>query len=176
MQEKPDPGKGGPITIAFRPKDFKSKTHFIRVKKIEWGKTKTPQQIKEFIESSEKMCGTKFPTITGNNRRVIRELVRNEKNDVSIMSKANDNFFKTTSCKLAIGLPLEIQRWYAEFDNNANKLIVRDTPYDRCTVCPTQNSPKITIELKKVLTSFFRFLETPRGILEAHVSIRVGVG
>ena len=107
MQEKPDPRKGGPITIAFPPKDFKSKTHFIRLKKIEWGKTKTPQQIKEFIESDEKMCGTKFPTITGNNRRVIRELVRNEKNDVSIMSKANDNFFKTTSCKLAIGLPLE---------------------------------------------------------------------
>ena len=176
MQEKPDPGKGGPITIAFRPKDFKSKTHFIRLKKIEWGKTKTPQQIKEFIESDEKMCGTKFPTITGNNRRVIRELVRNEKNDVSIMSKANDNFFKTTSCKLAIGLPLEIQRWYAEFDNNANKLIVRDTPYDRCTVCPTQYSSKITIEFDKSTNKFFRFLETPGGILEVDVSSRVGVG
>ena len=92
------------------------------------------------------------------------------------MSKANDNCFKTTSCKLAIGLPLEIQRWCADFDNNANKLIVRDTPYDRCTVCPTQYSSKITIEFDKSTNKFFRFLETPGGILEAHVSSRVGVG
>jgi hypothetical protein len=136
LQEQPVYGLGGAITIAFSPSEFRSKTHFLRLKKREWGANTTPAKMKAFIEDSEKMCGTAFKTITGNNRRVIKELVRKETEDEVILAsrKANERFFTLTNCKLAFGLPLEIQRWYADFDNKSTKIVVRDTPYDRCKV------------------------------------------
>jgi hypothetical protein len=133
-QEKPVYGQGGPITVAFSPEEYPSKTEFLRLKKKAWGENKTPLQIKEYIEDPDKMGLERFKTITGNNRRVIKELVRNEKEDVYIKSKATDMFFTHTPVKIAIGVPVEIQRWYADFDNVASTITVRDTPYDRCTV------------------------------------------
>lgn len=59
--------------------------------------------------------------MTGNNRREIKKLVREEANGLTIKAKVSDMFFENTSCKVAIGVHVEIQRWYADFDNEANK-------------------------------------------------------
>ena len=138
QQAKPVYGLGGPVTVAFSPDEYTSKTQFLRRKRIAWGANKTNLQMKECIENKNMMGTDRFKTITGNNRRVIKELVRKEEKDIYIKSKAEERFFKYTNCKLAFGLPIEIQRWYADFDNKAREAIVRDTPYDRCTVSALQ--------------------------------------